>query len=175
MRARRLANNSLQLLWQLLFQLYLILSRSVLSNSFEAQWTVCSPPGSSVHGIFQARILKQVAISSSRGSSQSRDPTCISWVSCIGRQILYHCTTWEAPFQFALSNELHSFGAGSKQYLLGRWQSFLPHGKKKVKIKSTNKVLDHPSYKINLKLRLKIWSLFGTYWFNFNLKPVIIL
>ena len=29
----------------------------------------CSPPGSSVHGIFQARILKQVAISYSRGSS----------------------------------------------------------------------------------------------------------
>ena len=35
----------------------------------------CSPPGSSVHGIFQARILEWVAISSSRGSSQPRDPT----------------------------------------------------------------------------------------------------
>ena len=33
----------------------------------------CSPPGSSVRGIFQARILEWVAISSSRGSSQSRD------------------------------------------------------------------------------------------------------
>ena len=32
-----------------------------------------SPPGSSVHGIFQARILEQVAISYSRGSSQNRD------------------------------------------------------------------------------------------------------
>ena len=29
----------------------------------------CSPPGSSVHGIFQARILEWVAISFSRGSS----------------------------------------------------------------------------------------------------------
>ena len=47
----------------------------------------CSPPGSSVHGIFQARILEWVAVSSSRGSSQPRDQTC---VSCIGRQILYH-------------------------------------------------------------------------------------
>ena len=37
----------------------------------------CSPPGSSVHGIFQARILEWVAISSSRGSSQLSDlPTC---------------------------------------------------------------------------------------------------
>ena len=31
----------------------------------------CSPPGSSVHGIFQARILEWVPISFSRGSSQS--------------------------------------------------------------------------------------------------------
>ena len=34
----------------------------------------CSPPGSSVHGILQARILERVARPSSRGSSQSRDP-----------------------------------------------------------------------------------------------------
>ena len=40
----------------------------------------CSPPGSSIHGILQARIPQWVAISSSRGSSQSRDQ---SWVSCI--------------------------------------------------------------------------------------------
>ena len=33
----------------------------------------CSPPGSSVHGILQARILEWVAISFSRGSSQPRD------------------------------------------------------------------------------------------------------
>ena len=40
----------------------------------------CSPPGSSVHGILQARILEWVAISFSRGSSQPRDQT---WVSPI--------------------------------------------------------------------------------------------
>ena len=45
----------------------------------------CSPPGSSVHGIFQARILERVAFSYSRGSSQLRVQTCIFWVSCIGR------------------------------------------------------------------------------------------
>ena len=43
----------------------------------------------SVHGIFQARILKWVAISFSRGSSQPRNQTR---VSCIGRWVLYHCT-----------------------------------------------------------------------------------
>ena len=52
----------------------------------------CSPPGSSVHGIFQARILEWVALSYFRGSSQLRDWTGIS---CIGKQILCHCATWE--------------------------------------------------------------------------------
>ena len=53
----------------------------------------CSPPGSSAHGIFQARILEWVAISFFRGSSRSRNRTHIS---CIGRQILYHWATKEA-------------------------------------------------------------------------------
>ena len=44
----------------------------------------CSPPGSSVHVIFQARILEWVAISSSRESSQTRDQTHVSHISCIG-------------------------------------------------------------------------------------------
>ena len=40
--------------------------------------TDCSPPGSSVHGVFQARILEWVAMPSSRGSFQPRDQTYIS-------------------------------------------------------------------------------------------------
>ena len=57
----------------------------------------CSPPGSSIHGILQAKILEWVAISYSGGLSnpgiEPRSLVCVSW---IGRQILYHCTTWEA-------------------------------------------------------------------------------
>ena len=41
----------------------------------------CSPPGSSVHGIFQARILLRVAISFSRGPSRPRDRTQVSGVA----------------------------------------------------------------------------------------------
>ena len=41
----------------------------------------CSPPGSSVHGILQARILKWVIIPSSRGSSQLGDQTCVSCIA----------------------------------------------------------------------------------------------
>ena len=51
----------------------------------------CSLPGSSVHGILQAGILEWVAISSSRGSPWLRDQTHVSYVSCIGRWILYKC------------------------------------------------------------------------------------
>ena len=54
---------------------------------FATPW---SPPGSSVHGIFQARILGWVAISSIKGSSGPRDRSSISNVSCIGRWVLYH-------------------------------------------------------------------------------------
>jgi len=63
---------------------------SVVSNVFNP---TDYNTGSCAHGIFQARILEWVAISFSKVSSQSRDQTHIS---CIGRQILYHCTTWEA-------------------------------------------------------------------------------
>ena len=48
------------------------------------------PPGSSVHGILQARILERVATPSSRGSSQPRDRTRISSVSYICKRFLYH-------------------------------------------------------------------------------------
>ena len=57
---------------------------------FVTPQTVCSPPGSSVHGILQARLLEWVAISFSRGSSQPRDQTHVSCVSYIGRWVLYH-------------------------------------------------------------------------------------
>ena len=53
----------------------------------------CSPPGSSVHGIFQARILEWLAISFSRGSSWSRDRTRISCTA--GR--LYHQSHHGSP------------------------------------------------------------------------------
>ena len=55
----------------------------------------CSLPGFSVHGILQARILKLVAMPSSRGSSRSRDQTRISYVSCIGSEFFTTSATWE--------------------------------------------------------------------------------
>ena len=61
----------------------------------QSRLTLCDPkdwgpPGSSVHGISQARILEWVPISFSRGSSRPRHQTHISRVCCIGSQALYH-------------------------------------------------------------------------------------
>ena len=57
--------------WTFQFKLVLVAQLClILSDPLD-----CSPPDSSVHGILQARILEWVAISFSRGSSQSRDQT----------------------------------------------------------------------------------------------------
>ena len=75
------------------FNIALILSHSVVSNSCNPM--DCSLPHSSVHGISQARILEWVAISSThQGIFLTQGSNC---VSCIGRRILYHWATWEAP------------------------------------------------------------------------------
>ena len=77
-----------------------------------------SPPGSHVHGIFQARILESVAISSSRGSSWPRYWTHVSCISCtadgfftiklpvqFSRSVVSNsATTWTAARQASLSN-----------------------------------------------------------------------
>ena len=45
--------------------------------------TDCSPPGSSVHGILQARILESLVMPSSKWSSQTRNQTCVSQIFCV--------------------------------------------------------------------------------------------
>ena len=76
----------------------------------------CSPPGSSVHGILQARILEWVANLFSRGSSQPRDQT---WVSCLHadslpseiQENLLKCTACKFPTSIQSSifhSEQHS-------------------------------------------------------------------
>ena len=84
-----------QKLWKSFHQLYhsVIYMQCMPAKSLQSCLTFCnhmdcSPPGSSVHGILQKRIMEWVAISSSRGSSQPRDRT---HVSCIGWQV-FHTT-----------------------------------------------------------------------------------
>ena len=62
----------------------------LLVQSCRTLWdaTDCSSPGS-VHGVLQARMLECVAVPSSRGSSQPRCRTWVSYISCIGRHVPY--------------------------------------------------------------------------------------
>ena len=89
----------------------------------------CSLSGSSVLGIFQARILEWVAIPYSRGSSRPRDQTCISCVSCIDRWILHHQATWEAHiymFVYIHTHTSYKILSGGKSLLIG-WLAILWH------------------------------------------------
>ena len=77
----------------------------------------CSPPDSSVRGILQARILEWVATPSSKGSSQFREWTCVSYVPCIGRQVFTTSAAWKAPWtrlllfsRLVMSNSLWPYG-----------------------------------------------------------------
>ena len=81
------------------------------AQSFQSCLTLCNPVdcslrSSSVHGILQARILEWVSIPSSRGSSQPRDQTHISYVSCIDRQVLYHEHHLRSPTTMSQSSAI---------------------------------------------------------------------
>ena len=64
----------------------------------------CNQAGSYVHGILQARILEWVAVPSpgdlpdpGNGPAFKLVTSDVSYVSCVGGQVLYHCATWKAP------------------------------------------------------------------------------
>ena len=67
------------ILFFLFHVLFLVSAKSFQSCPTLCDPMDCSPPGSYVHGILQARILEWVTIPSSRGSSQPRDQTCNSY------------------------------------------------------------------------------------------------
>ena len=90
-----------------------ILSRFSHAQLFATLWTVAHSPGSSVHGIVQARTLEWVTMPFSKGSSQPRDRIHVSCISCIGRLILYHWDTWEAPSKYWKSPSSQSYGFSS--------------------------------------------------------------
>ena len=74
----------------------------------------CVLPGSSVHGILQARILEWLAISFSRGSSWARDGT---WVSCTAGRLFTDWAMMEAQFNiWPLLFLLQDWSYGSDQH-----------------------------------------------------------
>ena len=89
-------------------------SCSTLYNSVD-----CRPPGSSVHGILQERILEWVAILFSRGSSPPRDKI---WVSCHCRWICYRCVYKKLDSVLPLSQQ-----PSQKSDILISYQSIVTH------------------------------------------------
>ena len=89
-----------------------------------------SPPGSSVHGIFQARILKWVAISYFREFSQPRDWTWVSWVS---RQEYWSGLPFPTSGDFPnIGIEPGSPGSPVSPELAGRYFTIVVLGKPKL-------------------------------------------
>ena len=80
----------------------------------------CSPPGSSVHGVSQASRPEWVTISFSRGSSRPRDWTCVSCISCTGRQILYREHHLGSPRCINRKTRLISLPSLSRSNLAGK-------------------------------------------------------
>ena len=76
---------------------------SCIAGGFFTSWATlcnpmnCSPPGSSVHGILQVRILKWLVMPSSRGSSQPKDQTRVPCIFCIAGGFLTCWAIREAP------------------------------------------------------------------------------
>ena len=102
-----------------------VCAKAVLSCPTLCNPTACSPPGSSVHRILQARILGWVAISSSRESSWLRDWTQVSYISCTGRQVSITRATWEAfyvPRGSIIPNKLRTLSYQMHPTSF-RWQS----------------------------------------------------
>ena len=117
--------------------------------------TLCNPmdnslPGSSVHGLFQARILQQVAMSSSKESSQPRDQTCVPY-------LLY----WQAG-----SLPLNHLGSPSSTILQDKIKTL----KKNHKLSKTRKFLfffftggiEHQGFEPSSSLRIILVSKTGS-------------
>ena len=96
----------LKLPGSLSFSLYLLIS--VCAKSRQSCLALCDLKdrrlsGSSVHGILQVRMLERVAISSYRGIFPTQGLNSIPYVSCTGRQVLYHQHHLGSPICYTTS------------------------------------------------------------------------
>ena len=96
------------------------------ATSLQPYLTLCHPmdyslPGSSAHGILQARILEQVAIFFSRGSSQPRDKT---QVSCTAGRFF---TVWATREEMPSSYIFFLLEWGLETRLLDAWSRYISH------------------------------------------------
>ena len=101
----------------------------------------CSPPGSSVHGISQAKIPEGVVISFCRRSSQPRDRICVSF---IGRWIIYHWAPGK-PIQH-LGISLLRVRLVVMDIKLNKTRPFLPPRFNYITTNTTTQIFLYPRY-----------------------------
>ena len=125
--------------WLLTPYLWYVRAQSCSTLCTQMDWR---PPGFRVHGIFQARILEWVAISSSRESCQPGDRAHVSCVPCIGRQILYNappgkpqwltralkvwlwnCIVWDSDLRGIEKQGLAKCNGKCKEFCKERWKN----------------------------------------------------
>ena len=127
--------------------------KQLCAQALQSCPTVCdpmdfSPPGSSVHGVLQARILKWVALPFSRGSSQPRDWTTISCFSCTasrffttesrGKSTKWLCAvlclaTQSCPTLFD-PTDCNPPGSSVRGFSRKEYWSVLPHSNTKLRV-----------------------------------------
>ena len=87
-------------------------SRPTLCNPMD-----CSPPGSSVHGLLQARMLEWTAMPA------PRDQTCVSYVACIGRLVIYHSCHLGRPQNTYISLRFDKITQHRAYFIIKGWTS----------------------------------------------------
>ena len=108
----------------------------------------CSPPGSSVHGILQVRILEWDAMASSKRSFGAMSPALVgefSCISCIGRRDLYHSCDLESP-QYTHSPNHHKVHFPSFSYTSSNPQIYMSIASSRLSVvypNNTDTILTH--------------------------------
>ena len=134
--------------------------------------TDCSPPRSSVHGTSQARILEWVAISSSRGSSQTKHRNCISCIAgglyLLSHQEITRQHLLKKAFQRAESGYLGHWGW--KKVHISYFHHAVREEMQKLKLGDFRSfVQDHTACNKDAKTQPQVWSQQGV---SFRLWPL---
>ena len=135
----------------------------------------CNQPGSSVDGVFQARMLEQIAMSFSRGSSPSREWTRVFHVSCIAGGFLMHRAIREASVlldQSCKSGEQGRSGHGRRAAAASHCRAGEWHGQSGIENPGESSIERAYMCHKNNKPALQLSSSFVTQMMGKNLNKV---
>ena len=124
----------------------------------------CSPPGSSVYGILQARTLERGAILSSR-RSRSRDLTCDPCISCIAGRFFTHWANQEALLWIlAATDIIYYFCSLFKFYTCGIKCNLLVHSASCFQTHFFMKMHADTIYSFHQLFSPILWTILGSIW-----------